>query len=330
MEINVLFKGDTNTEVFLKQGDWYLAPSDTDTIKYTLLNIRDLCPKVEGVQLRIRNYKYEDPKLLWASINADQIISMLNPGGNNLSNWLSNSLDIVGNDSLHVIETTKDLGVWVDENTMEIVIDAWKSHKMDKEDWKTLYNVAKLGTADNHIVSMADAIEVIRQYNKMSNTIVGAFLTANVKGVMQISNENFDCELKVLIDTDEIEDIDNAFITRKAKDIIWKTLVDNRGKIEKLSINIDTENDELEVFKLTRYEDTKGKLKLSNVVLYDIDIQNASLENCTMYKASFTSCDFKECITLGVRVKIKDCTGYEDGIKGHYNIIKEEDSDDKE
>ena len=88
MDIDILFKGKTSNNIFTKVNDgWYLAPSDQDTFKYVLLNIKQECPDgLNGVIIKVRNFKYNDAIQLWASVNIDKIIAALNPGGDNITN----------------------------------------------------------------------------------------------------------------------------------------------------------------------------------------------------------------------------------------------------
>lgn len=341
MDIDILFKGKSANDIFTKvDGEWYLAPADQDTYKYVLLNIRQECPEgVDGMIIKIRNFKYNDPKMLWASANIDKIIAELNPGGDNITNWLSDSIEPVGNESTSVIDATKEMGAWVDETDMSLVIDGWSKHKISsKDDYNTILKVIALGVIDNNIMNATDAMEVIKQYNKLSNSITSAFSAASVQDMVDIANENFDCTVTVMIDTNKIEDAATACASKKVRETLWKTLVRNRGKIKELSFNIDTDSNDIEIYALKRYDDAKGILKLEDVVIYDCELENASLTNCIMFKSKFTKCTFKSCKTLGVRVSLKDCKGFKDEIEGQYNILdddkdkedKEEDKEDKE
>lgn len=328
MEIDILFKAKPTNNTFKElSGGWYLAPTDQDTYKYALQNIRTACPDgLQGIKLKIRNFKYTDPKMLWASINIDAILTELNPGGNNISTWISDTLDVVGNDSSNIIGITKDLGVWVDENDLAIIVDAWESHRVSsKEDYSTILKVINICNADANISSVNDAIEVIRQYNKASNSIISDFLCADAHGIIRIAKDQFDCDIEMMIDTEDIKPEDTVSISKQSKGIIWKNLVHNRGKIESLGFNVDTSSDDIEICGLKVYDDVKGKLDLSDVVIYTCGIKNAVLKNCVVFKSTFTKCTFDNCKTLGVRVKIKDCKNYKEGLEGQYTIL-----DDKE
>lgn len=332
MDIDILFKGKTSNNIFTKVNDgWYLAPSDQDTFKYVLLNIKQECPDgLNGVIIKVRNFKYNDAIQLWASVNIDKIIAALNPGGDNITNWLSDKLDTVGNDSTNVIEATKNMGAWVDDIDMSLVIDGWKDHKVtSKDDYKTILHVIQLGLADNNILSTADAMEIVKQYNKLSNSITCAFSTASAQGIIDIAKENFDCSVHVIMDTNDIEDLSVTCIPKEARETLWKILVKNRGKIKTISFNIDTNSNDIEIFKIERYDDTKGLLYLEGVIIYDCEIENAELIDCIMYKSKFTHCTFKKCKTLGVRVRLKDCKDYKEELEGQYNIIKD-DNDNNE
>lgn len=332
MEVDIIFKADISDNVFKKLSNgWYLAPTDQDTYKYVLKNIYNSAQQgLDGIILKIRNYKYSDIKQLWASINIDKIIYELNPGGDNVTNWISDSLEIIGADSLSIIDAVKDMGVWIDEEDMSIVIDAWRDRKVKSdEDYNTINKIINICIHDNNIISLADAMEIIRQFNKMSNSVMSDFIAANSIRIIEIANEVFECNLEIMIDTQNIES-DNVYtIPKEAKNIIWKLLVRNRGLIECLSFNIDTNSNDVEVSKIITYEDSNKRLKLSDIIICECDIQNATLENCVVYKSRFENCTFSKCKTLGVRVRLKNCENYKDELEGQYTIIKDDDTDNE-
>lgn len=330
MEIDILFKAKISNDVFKELPDgWYLAPTDNDTFKYTLMNIYQACPDgLDGIILKMRNFKYTDTKQLWASISVDRIIAELNPGGDNVTNWISDSLDIIGNESLSVMDTAKELGVWIDEDDIAtVVIDAWKEYPVKtKEAYNTISKIIDICTHDNNIVSIADAMDVILQYNKLSNAIVGDFLSADAMRVIEIARETFDCDLTIMVDTKNITKENNTVIPRAVKDNLWKLLVYNRGRLDKLAFNVDTNTNDIEIYKLQRFDDVKGTLKIENVILCDCDINDADLVSCVVYKSTFHKCKFTKCRTLGVRVRLQDCKDYKEELEGQYTVV----DDDKE
>jgi hypothetical protein len=90
---------------------------------------------------------------------------------------------------------------------MSLVIDGWNKRKISsKGDYNTILKVIALGVIDNNIMNATDAMEVIKQYNKLSNSITCAFSASSVQGMVDIANENFDCSVTMMIDTNEIED----------------------------------------------------------------------------------------------------------------------------
>lgn len=328
MDIDIIFKGNPSNNIFPKceydSKKYHLAPTDSHTYKYVLDNIKQSCKDgIEGIIIKVRGYKYIDAKQLWASVDIDKILSILSPGGCNAMNWLSDTLDIIGNDSTQIIQATSNMGIYVDEYDMALVIDKWKHHKIEsKEDYEAICDVIEAAIIDNNVTSINDAMDIIRQYNKLSNSIITEFSGASIQGVIDIAKKMFDCKINMMIDTEDIEDEQYVGLTKPIKEKIWRFLVHNRGKVESVSFNIDTECGDIEIFKVKRYKDSKKRLKFENIVIYDCNIEDSIIEDCIMYKSSFTRCIFKNCKTLGVRVKIKDCKNYKDEIEGIYIIDK--------